>query len=144
MELIEIKTLIDITNTQVVRLNQGSQLQLDQNRNFITLSQCIELRSVVYYNRKPTCETIDLKNLEFGTAYKGKHKVWTFIFSPDRDGVYLDDQNNNIGILFDDIHEVPIIKNLSETINIDKAIFDVKDKSYKNIIINMQVNTNQE
>ena len=78
MEIIEIKTLIDITNTKVIRLNQGSQFELDQNRNFITLMQCIELRSIVSYDITPVIEKIDIKSLGFGTAYKGKQNVWTF------------------------------------------------------------------
>jgi hypothetical protein len=61
--------------------------------------------------------------------------VWTFTFSPDRDGVYQDNDGNDLGFLLEDIHEVPVIKNLTETINIDKAIFDLKDSKNKNTII---------
>ena len=135
MEIIEIQTLIDISMTRVVRHNQGTQLQLDQQRNFITLTQCIELRSIVYYERGPTCETVDIKNLNFGTAYKGKHRVWTFKFNPDRSLIYQDLEGNPIGFLVNDLHEVPIIKNLTETINIDKPIFNIKDERFKNTII---------
>lgn len=135
MEIIEIKTLIDITHTKVNRLNQGTQLQLDQNKNFITLSQCIELRSIVHYETSPELEKIDIKNLEFGSNYKGKHNVWTFRFNPDRSGVYIDDKGDGLGFLVNDLHEVPVIKNLTETINIDKAVFDLKDSKLKNTII---------
>jgi hypothetical protein len=135
MEIIEIQTLIDISMTRVVRPNQGTQLQLDQQRNFITLTQCIELRSIVHYDRGPTFETVDIKNLNFGTAYKGKHQVWTFKFNPDRSLIYQDLEGNPIGYLVNDLHEVPNIKNLTETINIDKPIFDIKDERYKNTTI---------
>jgi hypothetical protein len=135
MDIIEIKTLIDITNTRVNRPNQGTQLEVDQQRNFVTLNQCVELRSVVFYNNKPTVETVDVKDLSFGSVYKGKHSVWTFIFNPDRAGVYRDDEGNEIGFLLEDVHGVPVIKNLTETINIDKAIFDLKDSKFKNTII---------
>jgi len=135
MEIIEIQTLIDISMTRVVRPNQGTQLQLDQQRNFITLTQCIELRSIVYYDLGPTCETVDIKNLNFGTAYKGKHRVWTFKFNPDRSLIYQDLEGNPIGFLINDLHEVPIIKNLTETINIDKPIFNIKDERFKNTTI---------
>jgi hypothetical protein len=135
MDIIEIKTLIDITNTKVNRPNQGTQLEVDQQRNFVTLNQCVELRSVVFYNNKPSCETIDVKDQGFGSVYKGRHKVWTFIFNPDREGVYRDDAGNDIGFLLEDVHGVPVIKNLTETINIDKAIFDLKDSKFKNTII---------
>jgi hypothetical protein len=135
MDTIEIQTLVDITNTRVVRPNQGSQLEMDQYRNFITLCQCAEIRSVINYEDSPTTETQDLKKLGFGTAYKGKHAVWTFRFNSDRAGVYIDDQGDPLGFLINDLDQVPVIKNLAETINIDKAIFELKDGRLKNTVI---------
>jgi hypothetical protein len=135
MEQIEIKTLIDVTNTQVQRPTQGTQFEQDQNRNFITLLQCLEIRSIVSYNSKPTCELVDIKGMEFGSNYKGKQMVWTFYVQPDRESVYLDSTGNKVGTLLDDLHEVPVIKKLNETVNIDKAVFDTKDSSFKNTII---------
>jgi hypothetical protein len=136
MAVIEIRTLIDITNTKVIRIGQGTELQLNQQRNFITLMQCIEIRSIVFYDKSPEIlPEQDIKKLGFGTIYKGKHKVWMFKFNTDRDGVYQDDSGDPLGHLIEDLHEVPVIKNLSETINIDKPIFDSKDQLLKNIII---------
>ena len=135
METIEIKTLIDITNTRVIRPNQGTQLALDQNRNFITVTQCAEIRSIISYSLPPQQESVDIKDLGFGSKYKGKHTVWTFSFTPDRHDVYLDDFGDQIGLLLQDLNSVPCIKNLTETINIDKAIFDLKDGPTKNTII---------
>ena len=135
MDIIEIHTLIDITNTRVTRPNQGSQLAYDQNRNFTTLLQCIEIRSVVSYNSPPKVDLVEIKNLEFGNQYKGKHKIWSFTFTPDRPGVYLDNDGNIIGHLLEDLDGVPIIKNLTETINMGKAIFNCKDLASRNTII---------
>ena len=135
MQTIEIKTLIDVTNTKVIRPNQGTQQQLDQQKNFTTLKQCIELRSIISYEQSPIVENIDIKDLDFGKAYKGKHKVWTFRFSPDRDHSYMDEHGNTIGVLYEDVHGVPVLKNLTETVNIDMAIFDIKDPQLKNTII---------
>lgn len=135
MYTFEVKTLIDITNTQVVRPNQGSQLEYDQNRNFITLRQCVELRSIVGYDSPPWVEKIDLETLEFGSRYKGKHRVWTFRFTPDRDEVYSDSQGNVASLLLDDLNGVPIIKNLTETINIEVAVFECNDAVTCNTII---------
>jgi hypothetical protein len=135
MDIIEIYTLIDITNTRVNRPNQGTQLEYDQNRNFITLRQCIELRSIVSYNNPPTVELTELKDLKFGTKYTGRHNVWCFTFTPDRKGVYQSEDGNVIGYLMEDLQAVPIIKNLTETINTDKAIFECKDLATKNTII---------
>jgi hypothetical protein len=135
MESIEIQTLVDITNTRVNRPNQGTQLAYDQNRNFVTLMQCIELRSIVSYDNPPSVEEVDVKGLGFGTEYKGKHRVWTFVIIPDRTGVYIGDDGNPVSGLVNDVDAVPFIKNLSESINIDRAIFDCKNLSTKNTII---------
>jgi hypothetical protein len=141
MKTIQIQTLIDITATGVVRINQGTQLQVDQNKNFNTVRQCLEMRSVILYNSLPTTEKINVNNLGFGSSYRGEHTVWTFTFSPDRSDAYDNGSGDSIGFLFDDVHEVPIIVNLTETINIVKAIFDCKDSKYKNIIIKAQPGT---
>jgi hypothetical protein len=133
--VIEIRTLVDITRTGVTRPSQGSQLDIDQNRNFTTLLQCAELRSIVNFDTAPTVEKVDVKGMGFGSNYKGKHQVWTFKFSPDRQGVYTDSEGNLVGFLVSDMHSVPIIKNLTETINIGTAIFDLKDSKCKNTII---------
>lgn len=134
MEVIEIQTLVDITNTRVNRPNQGSQLEYDQNRNFTTLRQCVEIRSIVSFDNPPLIEKKKIDGI-FGSSFKGEHTVWTFKFIPDRVGVYTSEDGNAIGSLIDDIDSVPIIKNLTESVNIDKAIFDCKNTSSKNTII---------
>jgi hypothetical protein len=135
MDIIEIQTLVDITNTRVVRANQGTREEFDQNRNFITLVQCVELRSIITYTAPPISKIIDITDWEFGTEYTGKHRIWTFTFIPDRIDVYNIDRRGPIGALLDDIDSVPIIKNLDETINIAKAIFDCSSIATKNTII---------
>ena len=134
METIEIKTLIDITNSKVNRPNQGTAEQYDQFRNYTTLMQCIELRCIVTYDNIPTVEEVDIKGMGFGSNFKGKHKVWTFRFRPDRASQYSDEENP-VGLLINDMHEIPVIKNLSESINIDKAVFYTYESQHKNTII---------
>jgi hypothetical protein len=134
MKIIEIQTLIDITSTGVMRPTRGQDLEYAQNRNFITLKQCAEIRSNITFDTGSTVETVDIKELGFGSKYRGKQKVWTFRFSPDRVGVY-DDQSSDIGALIGDIDQVPVIKNLQETINIEKAMFDLTDPAFKNTIV---------
>jgi hypothetical protein len=135
METIEIVTLVDITRTRVIRLAQGTPLELDQQRNFTTLQQCLEMRSVIEFDDSPTVDTVDIKSFGFGSNYKGKHRIWTFAFHTDRSGVYSDNTGNPAGNLISDIHEVPVIQKLTETINMDKAIFDSESAQSKNIII---------
>jgi hypothetical protein len=134
MENIEIKTLVDITNTEVRRNNQGSPIEANQYKNWITLKQCVELRSLIDYDHNPTVETVDVTGMGFGSEFKGKHQVWTFKFRPDRAGAFsLDDEPT--GLLSESLHQVPVIKNLTETINTDRAVFDLKDKKFKNTTI---------
>ena len=135
MEIITISTLVDITKPAVQRPGQGSTLEQSQYKNWITLQQCIGLRSVIAYDDPPAVETVDVKGLGFGSKYRNKHKVWTFTFYPDRPHAYEDEQGRTIGLLRGDFHQVPVIENLTETINISKAVFDVEDPEYKNIII---------
>jgi hypothetical protein len=134
MQIIEIKTLIDITDTKVIRLKQGTQLEYDQTRNFITLKQCAEIRSIINFDTSPSVEVKDVKDMGFGSKIKGKHKVWTWRFTPDRTGVY-NENNSEVGALIEDVNGVPIIQKLTETVNIDKAIFEVKDPETTNTII---------
>lgn len=141
MQFIEIQTLVDITDTKVNRPKQGTQLEYDQYRNFTTLKQCLEIRSNIMFDFSPSVETVDIKDMGFGTKHKGKHQVWTFRFSPERSGAYVEG-SDEVGALIEDVHSVPFIQNLKETINIDKAIFDLKDPANKNTIIKAISGTN--
>lgn len=141
--VIQIKTLVDITRTGITRPSQGTQLEIDQNRNFTTLLQCAELRSIVSFDSVPNVDKVDLKGLGFGSNYRGKHAVWTFNFSPDRQGVYTDSNGNTVAFLINDMHSVPIIKNLTETINIGTAVFELKDGRTRNTIIKALSGTEQ-
>lgn len=134
MLIIEISTLVDITDTKINRPRQGLQFEHDQYRNFTTLKQCVEIRSNIIYETSPSMETKDIKEYGFGSKFKGKHKVWTFRFNPERSGVYIEN-DNEIGALINDLHGVPIIQKLSESINMEKAIFELKDPLTKNTII---------
>jgi hypothetical protein len=136
MDVIEIKTLIDITNTEVRRINQGTQIELDQFRNWTTLLQCIGMRAIMTYDKNPISNTENIDNLGFGTEYKGVHTVWTFRFRPDREGTFAD-----ISLLKADLDQVPIILdlcdsiNLTEIINTPRAVFNVSDKKYMNTVV---------
>lgn len=134
MEVIEIKTLVDITNTDVRRINQGTQQELDQFRNWTTVLQCIGLRSIINYDRNPTSEIINIKDSGFGAEFTGKHRVWTFQFRPDRSDAFALDRDQ-IALLRNDLDMVPMLLNLTETINTKQAVFSLFDKKYTNIVV---------
>ena len=131
MEVIELKTLVDITNTNVRRPGQGTDQELNQYKNWITLNQCIELRSVITFDSNPTVEKLDLKGLNFGTEFKGSHNVWTWRFYPDRANIFFN-ENSSLGLLINDLDQVPIIVNLSETINIVRPVFELTNNKLIN------------
>lgn len=134
MEVIEIKTLIDVTNTDVRRIDQGTQLELDQYRNWTTLLQCIGLRSNISYDQSSVVDEIDITQMGFGSEYKGIHKVWTFRFRPDVPGAF-DSDTRHCDLLINDIDKVPVIVNLSETINILQAVFATEDIKFANTLV---------
>lgn len=134
MQIIEIRTLVDITNTDVRRINQGTQLQLDQFRNWTTLMQTIGLRAIIEYDRDPAVEQTDVKGLGFGTEFKGKHLIWTFQFRPDRADAFAG-KKDSIELLREDLNKIPVIINLSETINIQQPVFELDDVQYRNTVV---------
>jgi hypothetical protein len=136
METIQIKTLVDITNSGVRRPNQGTPKELDQHKNWTTLNQCIEIRSIIDYDDNPISEITDIKDLGFGSKFKGKQRVWTWLFRPDRTNIF-EDETGRLGGLFSSIDQVPVIKNLDETVNIETAVFNVSDPACKNTIIHL-------
>lgn len=133
MEVIQIRTLVDITCTGIVRPGLGTQLELDQHRNFTTLLQCLELRSVISYNQPPIMEHAVINTYGFGYEFRSKHNVWVFTFIPDRTGYYTSDDGNPVGLLLEDLHNVPVVTNLTETGLVPKHIFDTKDARFRNI-----------
>ena len=134
MEVIRIQTLIDITNSNIRRINQGTQQQLDQFRNWTTLLQSIGLRAVIDFDRDPKVETMDVKGLGFGTDYRGTHQVWTFDFRPDRATAFAD-KDDPVALLKIDLDKIPIILNLTETINTEQAVFELVDPKSKNTVV---------
>lgn len=134
METIEIKTLIDITNTNVRRSNQGTPQEHNQFRNWTTLLQSIGLRAIIDYDHNPIVEELDIAELGFGTEFKGIHRVWTFRFRPDRADAFVKN-DSAIGLLIDDLDRVPVIPNLTETINTRQSVFNLMDSKFKNTVI---------
>jgi len=121
---IEIKTVVDITETNRNR-NDGS-VQYKQQANLNTLVQTVGMKVNSYYDSSPQLENIELTD-EFGSNIKGEHNVWTFVLNVEYEQ----------GITKDDLLElfdlVPIITDLDETVKINKNVFHTKDKKYKNI-----------
>jgi len=130
---IVIKTLVDVTRTDVRRKGQGDTSKLLQQKNYETLLQVINLRSLIDANSDPSVETRDITKEKFGSRYKGEHRVWTYEFTIDRDEVFLDG-DDPIGLLKEDFRSVPVLGGLSETISKPTA-FDLDNGASRNTII---------
>jgi hypothetical protein len=106
-------TLVDITETMMIRDLDGKELERNQQRNWETVLQCIGLRAQPQ-NMAWRVDEVSLEKYEFGDLYKGIHKVWSFAFTTDYPGVF-DDGKDPIGLLESDFDEVPVVTYLTET-----------------------------
>lgn len=120
----EVYTLVDITNTEA-RFNKNDPAWHRQ-QNFMTLLQTVGLRTNPVVEKKPVMVEDSLKNYEFGTKFKGKHKIWKLEFETDYS--YLDPE-----ILVEDFDLVPIITGLDETAKFISNSFRTKNKEENNL-----------
>ena len=122
----KVHTLVDVTETKARRGEEKFLLQ--QQQNFMTMTQTLGLRVNPYFDASPVLEEVDVKNYKFGSAFKGAHKVWTFGFSIEYEG------GLNVDMLKDDFDLVPFIDGLTETAKFPVTVFRSKDSKLTNII----------
>jgi len=120
----QIKTLVDVTETNA-RKGQEKKL-VNQQDNFNTLYNTIGLRT------NPSDFNISIETetcKDFGSKYKGKHKVWTINFFVEAEA------STSVDFMIDDFEYVPIILGLEETFVSDKNMFITsKNPTLTNII----------
>lgn len=122
----QLLTLIDITQT---RARKGDDVFLQkQQQNYLTALQTISMRANPEIKMSPSFEDRDVKGLKFGTAYKGKHRVWKLNFN------FEFDNSHSVDALNFDFNLVPIIKNLNETVNLKDAAFITGSPEFNNIV----------
>lgn len=116
MESYRLYTLVDITQTNVSR-GPGNDLKRDQQRNFQTLIQTLGLRTQPLNVTQPIMfqkGTIFEDKINLGGMYVGEHRIWTMDFSVEFEGIFKN-ANSHVGLLLEDLNEVPIINGLEET-----------------------------
>jgi hypothetical protein len=107
-----ITTLIDITRTDAKK-SDNDQYRLAQQDNFNSLRQSIELRSIVSWHRDPVKHHGRLPD-----PLDGKASYWIWEFETERDDLFLRD-NDPVALLKEDLHGVPIINGLDETVDFE-------------------------
>jgi hypothetical protein len=115
-------TLVDITATKVTRFRPEVEFQRNQQRNWETTLQALGLRTQPLHITEPVCRTLEIDNSVFGDMYAGFHRVWMFSWAVDRDDIFLQD-GDEIGGLYRDFEQVPVITGLDETAKFILPIF---------------------
>jgi hypothetical protein len=130
-------TLVDITQTGVIRDHPDRELERNQQRNWETVLQCIGLRAqpMDIHSLHGPIESTDLAEYEFGEMYTGRHRVWAFNFLVEHPGVFAH-QGDPLYWLNQSFDEVPIITFLTETARFILPIFHtagpIKNIYFKN------------
>lgn len=124
-----IETLIDITETKA-RRSDGDREAYKQESNFQTVLQTIGLRVNFDYDKSPQNEEIAVGKMQFGDKYKGKQQLWTFEFEVEYEGAL------TLEMLDKDFDLIPIVTGLTETAQIDKALFRTTPQE-RNIIFSI-------
>jgi hypothetical protein len=120
---IKLYTLVDVTESG--QRKGPDKVAVGQQTNWDTLVQVLGLRA----NPEPTGlveREESIKDLEFGTDYKGKQKYWIFEFN-------MPDGSTTVDLLKDDFDLVPYISDLTETFANGVHAFMTKDSKKCNI-----------
>jgi hypothetical protein len=113
-------TLIDITRTDAGKTNPD-ELKVKQQQNFNSLRQAIELRANVQWSRDPVASDGRLPD-----HIDGKAKHWIWEFEVERDELFLED-GDPVALLKKDLHGVPIIADLTNTVDLSPPAIQTKN-----------------
>ena len=135
MQVFEIKTLIDITQTGQTKFKSQDRLLINQQANWNTFLQVLSMRINPIFENPPQVQTISENPEEFGNSYvteeKNKHKVCLFKFTSERDGAVSE------ATMQEDFDLIPVINGLSETILNSSDVFRTRDVQARNIVFKL-------
>lgn len=118
----KLETIVDITQTDARR--EDGNLAYKQHQNFLTVMQTLTLRC----NIEVIQQEVSKKSVEklFGSNFKGTQKVWSIVFDLERpDSVTIDDMSQ-------DLHLVPFINDLTETVKFKICAFHLQESADMN------------
>lgn len=121
-----VSTLVDITQTNARRAD-GDRFAYSQQQNYNTLVNTMGLRTNILPLAEIKIETRELETGEFGAAYTGEQKVWSFPFEVEAE------DSLTIEMLEQDFDLVPVITGLNETVKINNNVFRTNGSKDNNI-----------
>ena len=127
-------SLIDITKTGVSRNKEAEdQKAVAQFANYMTVENCLQLRSNIKILAGPKCKKMDISNLKFGDNYRGELMVWEFTFEPEIPEAI------SVKTLNEDFNLIPMLTGLDETIKISNGVYITDDEDYTNLLFIKQL-----
>lgn len=141
-----IQSLVDITDNgdikkvfpfktksgELVHDAHSLEIARNQNANFTTLLQLLQVRGNIVWDTPPQRSEIVLnQDRIFGSHYEGKATTWTFVWETEQSDVY-NDMQTPCGSLITDFDYVPILSFCKESVTFPANAFITKDPKFKN------------
>ena len=127
-------SLLDITKTGVSRNKDAEdQKAVAQFANYMTVENCLQLRSNIKILTAPKGKIMDISNLKFGDNYRGEQMVWEFTFEPETPEAI------SVKTLNEDFSLIPMLTGLDETIKITNGVYITDDEDHTNLLFIKQI-----
>lgn len=135
-----IHTLVDITKNgslaknfpfetaagDVIDGKESLRVARNQNNNFNTLIQMLQIRGNIVWEDDPIRHLHDLKMTHFGKYYEGQNTSWHFTFFTEQTDVF-GNSNNPTEQLTEDFNLVPVLTGCKNTAHFPIETFITKN-----------------
>ena len=135
-----IHTLIDITENgmlkkefpfktksgEIVHDKPTLDIAKNQQSNFITLIQTLQLRGNIVWEHTPVKIHENIANMRFGEAYEGKHFIWNFMWQVEQPDIYSQGVDR-YAQLREDFNMIPVLSFCKETATFPASAFITDD-----------------
>ena len=133
-------TLVDITKNgnltktfpfetsagDIIDGKESLRLARNQNNNFNTMIQMLQIRGNIVWEEDPVRFSHDLSMTKFGQYYEGHNKSWHFTFYTEQTDVF-GNANNPTEQLIEDFNLVPVLTECKNTAHFPIQTFITKD-----------------
>ena len=122
---ITVRTLVDITNSESIRVRESNTTEYHQRQNLNVLLQTIGLRAQAIEPVISVEHNVDLADLDFDNKFQNA-TVWTLSFYMEHEFTWSDGEDE-LALLKSDTHGVAITADLDNTVDFPINIFDTAD-----------------